>query len=305
MITSQQETKEPRRDYIWGLSPLGFHKVAYVEWGKKTHGPVLICAHGLTRNSRDFDYLCKAIKHNYQIVCPDLVGRGESDYTGSNLTYNFAQYLADMVTLLARIDSQEVHWLGTSLGGIIGMMLAAQPNSPIKSLILNDVGMIIPSIALQRLGTYARNDDSFATFEDAKNYFKTALSGFNIIDSKIWDHITKYGTKQDEKGGLSLTYDAVIGEIFRNEETPSLHFETYWQSIRCPVLILRGEASDMLLPEIIKKMMYFRPNTKVITIPQCGHAPSLMTIEQIQIIENWLHSQSTPFQKLTQIAHTL
>jgi pimeloyl-ACP methyl ester carboxylesterase len=283
---------KPRQNYFLSLNPhQGFHKIAYVEWGNEHSSRVLICAHGLTRNSRDFDFLAKSLSSSYRIVCPDLVGRGESDYLGIPAIYNFAQYLSDMTSLLARLNAKEVHWLGTSLGGIIGMMLAAQPHSPINSLILNDIGMIIPSTALQRLETYARNTDSFSSFEEAKNYFQTILSPFGSLESEKWDHITKYGTKQRENGKFYLSYDPVIGQMCVNKATPSLHLEAYWQAIRCPSLVLRGEDSDFLLPDIIRKMIYFQPNTKVKTIPYCGHAPSLMVPQQIQIIEEWLKNQ--------------
>lgn len=279
---------DPHQSFFWSLNPQGFHKIAYVDWGKRDNPQVLMCVHGLTRNSRDFDYLAKDLSKKIRVICPDLIGRGKSDYGESAQVYNFAQYMCDMVTLIARAGVGNVHWLGTSLGGVIGMMLAAQPNSPIKSLILNDIGMIVPSMALHRLGTYAGNNPTFTTLDEAKNYFQTILSAFGIQGEEEWDHITKYGTKQDEEGYFRLTYDPTIGQIFVNEATPSLHLETYWKAIRCPILVLRGEESDFLLPEIITKMLYFQPQTKVVTIPGCGHAPSLMTPEQIQIIEEWL-----------------
>jgi len=287
---------EPRQDHILCLNPQGFHKTAYIEWGDPNSSRALICVHGLTRNSRDFDFLAKSLSGTgtYRVVCPDLVGRGNSDYFGVPALYNFPQYLSDMATLLARLNVQEVHWLGTSLGGVIGMMLAAQPHSPIKSLILNDIGMILPSTALQRLKTYARNAHSFINFEEAKKYFQTVLAPFGRLESEKWDHITEHGTREDEKGHFSLSYDPAIGQIYPHFGTLSVHLEAYWQSIRCPILILRGEESDFLLPEIVAKMLYFKPHAKIVTIPDCGHAPSLMTEEQIQIVENWLQDQ-TPF----------
>ncbi|MBI2708067.1 MAG: alpha/beta hydrolase [Proteobacteria bacterium] len=280
--------EEPSQNFYWGLSPQGFHKLAYVEWGDKDNPNVLICTHALTRNSRDFDYLAKDLQKTYRIICPDFIGRGKSDYVGNALVYNFTQYMSDMVTLLARIGAKDIHWLGTSLGGIIGMMLAAQPLSPIKSLILNDVGMIVPSLALHRIGTYARNDHGFSSFEDAKSYFQTILSSIGVLDSEKWNHITKYSTLASKTGALRLAYDPAIGENFINQPTPALHLETYWQSIRCPILVLRGEQSDFLPPDVITKMLYFQPKAKVITLPDCGHAPSLMESSPIRLVKGWL-----------------
>ncbi len=286
---AQHVTKtEPHHDFFWSLTPQGFHKVAYVEWGNRANPHVLICAHGLTRNSRDFDYLAQDLEDSYRIVCPDLLGRGESDYLENSLLYNFTQYMSDIITLIARLGAHNIHWLGTSLGGIIGMMLAAQPHSPIKSLILNDVGMIVPSLALRRLQTYARNDKTFSSFHEAKTYFQTVFSPFGITEPEHWNHITQHGIKRDEKGDFRLTYDPVLGQNLGNEATPSLHLEAYWQAIRCPILVMRGEESDFLLPEIITKMLYFQPKTSVVTIPNCGHAPSLMDPGHIQIVKEWL-----------------
>jgi len=282
--------EKPSQHFYWGLSPQGFHKLAYVEWGDRENPNVLICTHALTRNSRDFDYLARDLQTNYRIICPDLIGRGKSDYPGNALVYNFPQYMSDMVALLARTEVENIHWLGTSLGGIIGMMLAAQPFSPIKSLILNDIGMIVPSLALQRIGTYARNDHGFSSFEDAKSYFQTILAPMGVVDSEKWDHITKYSTLASTPEALHLAYDPAIGESFLNQPTPTLHLETYWQSIQCPILVLHGEHSDFLPPDILTKMLYFQPKAKVITLPGCGHAPSLMEPYQIQAIGEWLGS---------------
>ncbi len=280
--------ENPSQHFYWGLSPQGFHKLAYVEWGDKDNPNVLICTHALARNSRDFDYLARELQKTYRIICPDLVGRGKSDYVGNALVYNFPQYMSDMVALLARTGVEKVHWLGTSLGGIIGMMLAAQPLSPIKSLILNDVGMIVPSQALHRIGTYARNDHGFSSFEEARSYFQTVLSPIGVLESEKWDHITKYGTLASKGDSLRLAYDPAIGENFINHPTPTLHLETYWQSIQCPILVLHGEHSDFLPPDIITKMLYLQPQAKVTTLSECGHAPSLMDASQIRLVEGWL-----------------
>lgn len=288
MCAATTLAEKPSQHFYWGLSPQGFHKLAYVEWGDKKNPNVLICTHALTRNSRDFDYLARDLQKNYRIICPDLIGRGKSDYPGNALVYNFPQYMSDMVALLARTGVENVHWLGTSLGGIIGMMLAAQPLSPIKSLILNDIGMIVPSLALQRIGTYARNDHGFSSFEDAKSYFQTILAPMGVLDSEKWSHITKYSTLASTTEALRLAYDPAIGESFLNQPTPTLHLETYWQSIQCPILVLQGEHSDFLPPDILTKMLYFQPKAKVITLPGCGHAPSLMEPHQIGLIEEWL-----------------
>lgn len=290
MRVPKTSLSEPRQQFYWGLSSQGFHELAYVEWGDKDNPDVLVCVHGLTRNSRDFDYLAYDLQKKYRIICPDLLGRGKSDYVGQASVYNFAQYMADMVALLARIGVDKVNWLGTSLGGIIGIMLAAQPHSPLKSLILNDIGMIIPSMALHRLGTYARNDPTFSSVDDAISYFQAVLAPIGDLNPEKWKHIAKYGTLASPNGSLRLACDSAIGENFINQPTPTLHLETYWQSIQCPLLVLRGEESDFLPAEIVTRMMYHQLEAKVVVIPACGHAPSLMETSQIQVVEEWLET---------------
>lgn len=247
-----------------------------------------MCVHGLTRNARDFDYLARDLQQDYRIVCPDLLGRGKSDYMENPYLYTFPQYMNDMVDLLARIGVADVHWLGTSLGGVIGMMLAAQPKSPLKSLILNDVGMVIPSGALKRIGSYVRGNGKFQSLVEARDYLQMVMAPFGIHDEEKWDHVLKYGVWKNKDGTYRLTYDPAIGTGFVKEAIQTIHLENYWNAIRCPVLIIRGEESDLLTGEIVEQMVALKPHTKVITIPGCGHAPSLMEPSQIEQIQGWL-----------------
>jgi len=277
---------EPHHNSLMTLTPQGFHRISYIEWGEPTNENILICVHALTRNSRDFDYLARHLQNTYRLACPDLLGSGASDYPGNPEIYSFSQHLNDMVALLARLGSQKVHWLGTCLGGILGMMLAAHPNSPIKSLILNDVGMIIPRLALQRILTFASNDNKFLSFHEAKKYFQTILAPLGIEDAEHWDHLTQHSIIRDDKGDFRLAYDPALGQVSNQANT--LHLEAYWQAIKCPTLVIRGENSDFLEPEIVAKMQYAQPKAEIATIKGCGHAPSLMAPDQIKIVEDWL-----------------
>lgn len=278
---------EPIYESFLTLTPQGFHKLSYIEWGNSAHEEAVVCVHALSRNCHDFDYLAHALEKDYRIVCPDLLGSGASDYLGNPEIYTFSQYLNAMVNLLARLGVQKVHWVGTCLGGILGMMLAAQPGSPIKSLILNDVGMIVPSLPLQRILTFASNDNKFLSFHDAKKYFQSVLAPLGITDPDHWDHLTQHGILRDDKGDFRLAYDPAIARTL-SQSPSNLHLEAYWQAIKCPTLVLRGEDSDFLEPEIITKMKYSQPHAEFITIPGCGHSPSLMAPSQIQIVKDWL-----------------
>lgn len=290
MCALNATSTEPRQHFYRGLSPHGFQELSYIEWGDPKNTDVLICVHGFTRNSRDFDYLAQDLRMKYRIICPDLLGHGKSDYVKDARVYTFSQYMADLVTLLAHSGAETIHWLGTSLGGILGMMMAAQPGTPLKSLILNDVGMIIPHTALDRIGIYARNAHIFSAFDEALSYFQTVLAPMGSLASKKWEHITKYGTLTSPKGELRLAYDPAIGDALKENASSMVHLETYWKAIRCPLFVLRGEDSDFLSPTIAEKMRYDQPTAQITVIPECGHAPSLMETSHHQLIKTWLES---------------
>lgn len=284
--------KAPQQYNYLGMSPGGFHKLSYLEWGDRDNPDVLICMHGLTRNAHDFDYLARELSKDYRVICPDALGRGDSEYIGSTLMYNFSQYLSDMVALISRVGVPEVNWLGTSMGGILGMMLASLPKTPIKKLILNDVGMVIPSLAMTRIAAYARNDLGFQNLEEAKKYFKLIMSAFGIRDEEKWDHIVKWGTRQDENGIYKLAYDPAIGQAFVSVSANDIHLETYWHDVKCPILVIRGEDSDLLTSEIVSKMSILQPHMDVLEISGAGHAPGLMNEFEIESVRDWLRKQS-------------
>lgn len=156
-----------RIGFVRCLSQLGgFYRVAYREYGHQDNLNVVFCVHGLTRNCRDFDFLAEQLADTHRVVCVDVVGRGNSDWVENKASYNYAQYMQDMTTVLASVGADQVHWVGTSMGGLIGMMLAAQPNNPIKSLVLNDIGPFLPKAALERIASYVGKECHFSSREE-------------------------------------------------------------------------------------------------------------------------------------------
>ena len=160
------------------LGPKGFHRVVYTDWGERDNRRVLVCVHGLTRNGRDFDALAAALADGYRVVCPDVVGRGASDWLADKSGYGYPQYLNDMAALLAHLDADDVHWVGTSMGGLIGMMLAAQPGTPVTRLVMNDVGPFIPAPALERIAAYVGLNPKFASVEELDAYLRDVYAPF-------------------------------------------------------------------------------------------------------------------------------
>lgn len=275
--------------YIPCLGPQGFHKVAYTEWGAAEGKPTLVCVHGMTRNSRDFDYLAAAMEDRYRVVSMDAVGRGKSDWLADHAGYGFAQYLPDAAALLARLDVEEVDWVGTSMGGLIGMMLAARPNSPIRRLVLNDIGPFIPKSFLGRIRSYVGADPHFADIGELEAHIRKIHASFGPLSDEEWRHLAAHNARKLEGGGLGLAYDPDISKASFNPDGPEdVEMWSIWEQVKCPVLVLRGAESDLLLPETVERMKSSGPGCEAVDIPGCGHAPSLMPADQIAIVRDWL-----------------
>jgi pimeloyl-ACP methyl ester carboxylesterase len=269
--------------------------MAYTEWGENPNTLVLICVHGLTRTGRDFDFLASALSSHYRVICPDVVGRGESDWLDSADHYIYATYIADILTLLEQLKISKVDWLGTSMGGLIGMKMATQPNSPIQRLILNDVGAFIPKEALRRIAKYVLfGQRKFANFAEVLTHVKENYSGFGKLTSSLWQHLAKHTVKSATDGGYILHYDPQISYLLRTfPDLEDIDLWEVWQNINCPTLLIHGEESDLLLPETITQMQSLKPDLEVVQIAETGHAPSLMTPEQINLILDWLVPQQS------------
>ena len=261
--------------------------MAYVAWGTRVAGgrrPV-ICVHGLTRNGRDFDRLALALSAERLVLCPDVVGRGQSDWLRNPAGYGYAQYCADMAALIARLGVEEVDWVGTSMGGLIGMSLAAQPKSPIRRLVMNDIGPLIPAAALRSLAGYVGKDLHFDDLAGLEAYLRQIHAAFGALDDAAWRHLAEYSHRRLPDGRFALAYDPTIGKGFAAALTQDVDLSALWKNVDCPVLVLRGAESDLLLAETARTMA---AKAKVVEIPGVGHAPSLMVPDQIELVRSWL-----------------
>lgn len=286
MITQTQ----PRLDRMLGLSQHGFHTLALAQWGTAGKHDLAICVHGLTRNGRDFDALGEAMSATHRVLCPDVVGRGGSDWLASEDAYGYPQYMADMAAVIARGHAAAVDWVGTSMGGLIGMMLAAQPRTPIRRLVINDVGPFVPKEALKRLADYVGADPHFADFDEGLAYIKRIHAPFGDLSDAQWHHLASHSLRPDDReGGYRLAYDPKIGAPFRDPGgIEDVDLWKLWDQIQCPVLVLRGAHSDLLLPETAERMTRRGPKAELIEVPNCGHAPALLDADQIGAITDWL-----------------
>lgn len=274
-----------------GLSPAGFHRVAYTDWGNEVD-PMAICVHGLTRNGRDFDHLARALAGKHRVVCPDMVGRGRSAWLPNGALYTYPQYLADMTVLIGGVAREAIDWIGTSMGGLIGMMLAAQEGTPIRRLVINDVGPFVPKAALERLAAYVGEDPSFDGIDQLEAYLRKVAAPFGPLTDAEWRHLATYSARPDAGNRLRLAYDPRIGDALRGQPIQDVDLWPLWDRVRCPVLVLRGAASDLLLGETAAEMSRRHPRTTVVEIPECGHAPALMDPAQIAVIQNWLDAET-------------
>lgn len=285
----------PNLDSYLGLSASGFHKLVYREWlpePRNHNGRTVICVHGLTRNGRDFDALAADLAvQGYRVICPDVVGRGESDRLTNPQGYGYPQYLADMAALIARLDVGAVDWVGTSMGALIGMMLAAQPQTPIRSLVLNDAGPLIPKAALERIATYVGAEPVFEDFAAAERFARTTYAGFGKLNDQEWRKLTEVTVVETGGGAYGLNYDPRIADAFKLAELKDVILWPVWDAISCPSLVLRGAESDLLLEETAREMTERGPKADLATIPDCAHAPALMDPAQIDIIRDWLSAR--------------
>jgi pimeloyl-ACP methyl ester carboxylesterase len=281
----------PRRRSVQCASSRGLHRISYLEWGDARNRDVLVCVHGLTRSARDFDELARALCGQFRIACPDLAGRGDSDRLADPALYAVPQYLADMVTLIARLDTESVNWLGTSVGGVIGMALAAQAGAPVKRLILNDVGAVISRAALERIGSYLGKTPSFATVEEAEKYIRTVAAPFGPHSEAQWRFLTETWLRKGADGRWHAHYDPRIADAFR-ATLPEKDLELWplYDALRCPTLVIRGAESDLLSRSTADEMSSRGPKAQVIEIPGVGHAPTLLNAEQIGVVRDFLLS---------------
>ena len=269
------------------LSPVGFHRIAYTEWGDAQSGRVILCCHGLTRNGRDFDALARHLSIHARVVCPDIVGRGRSDWLTDPLHYSYPQYCADMAALIARLGVDEVDWIGTSMGGVIGMTLAAQHQTPIRRLVVNDVGPFVPRAALQRIADYVGLDNRFSTLDAVEKHMRKVHAPFGPLTDVQWRHLVEHGHRQRPDGTFGLAYDPAIAVNVRLA-VRDWDFWPIWDRIQSPALLLRGAQSDLLTADTAEEMTMRGPKAKLITWDGIGHAPALMDKAQIELIADWL-----------------
>lgn len=291
---------QPRLRFVNCLDATGLHRMAYWEWpGPGADAPVLVCVHGLSRQGRDFDALARAMSARYRVICPDVVGRGRSDWLRQPAGYQIPAYVSDMVALLARLDVAQVDWVGTSMGGLIGLGLASLPRpegvaSPIRRLVLNDVGPAMRFEALQRIGSYLGKAPQFASIGEGASYLRGISEGFGPHSDAQWLDLSAPMFRQ-QGAALALHYDPAIALPFA-AMTPELvaageaALWAAYEQLRCPTLLIRGALSDLLTADTARAMAQRGPGAQLIELPGIGHAPTLIHDDQITLVRDFLDS---------------
>lgn len=283
---------DPRLYFVQCLDSRGLHRMAYWEWGDPANRRVLVCAHGLSRQGRDFDTLARALCDRYRVVCPDVVGRGRSDWLADPMGYAVPSYVADMVTLLARLDADQVDWVGTSMGGLIGIGLASLAGSPLRALVLNDVGPTIEPAALARIGSYLGAPVHWASVDEAADALWSISQGFGPHSREQWLALTRPQLVPDGDG-FKPHYDPAIAVPFRqfSPELAKAGEAMLWQAwdrIGCRTLLLRGAESDLLSPATAQAMGERGPRPSIVEFAGVGHAPTLVQPDQIAAVRDFL-----------------
>lgn len=287
-------TNQPRLNHVQCLDNRGLHRMAYWEWGDAANPRVLVCAHGLTRQGRDFDTLARALCETYRVVCPDVVGRGHSDWLADPMTYAVPQYVADMVTLLARLNAKEVDWVGTSMGGLIGLGVAALKGSPLRRFVINDVGPTIEPAAIARIGGYVGRAAQWASLDEAADALWEISQGFGPHTREQWLALTEPQLKREGEffkprsdPSIALPFKAVTPQMAQAGE--ALLWQA-WDSLTLPTLLLRGGQSDLLSPATAQAMTQRGPRARLVQFDGVGHAPMLVQPEQVAAVRDFLLS---------------
>ena len=303
---------EPKLNYVWcpgaAASPVAgheaAHRMAYWEWnatGNPDHPHVLVCVHGLTRQSRDFDVLAQHLAPHMRVVCPDVVGRGHSDWLANPAHYQVPQYAADMLALLAQLHANSpitrLDWVGTSMGGLIGMALAGQPllpaPLPFTRLVLNDVGPALEWAALSRIASYVGQNPRFDSVEQGAEALWRISSGFGPHSQQEWLALSRPMLRPRDDGGWGLHYDPAIGQAFQHmtpESAPTAE-QALWQlydQISARTLVLRGAQSDLLGAATARAMTERGPRAQLVEFAAVGHAPTLVTPDQVAVVSRFL-----------------
>ena len=264
----------------------GSHQMVYREWGDKENARVLICVHGLTRNSMDFYDLAESLSESYRVICPDIVGRGQSDWLPEGTPYELGQYIKDLNSIIAKLQLSKVDWLGTSMGGILGMIMASVPDTPIKRLVLNDVGCYVKAEALQRIQGYIGVTE-YKDIQEVETAVRNSFLSYADLTDEQWLRLAECSVREIS-GGFTQHYDPEIVKAFSAGVLSDIDLTPWFSAIKIPMMLIYGGESDIVSEEVLKESLNLQPSMNCVRVPNAPHAPALMEPDQINAIKRWL-----------------
>lgn len=265
------------------------HRLHAVDWGSRRNARVVVCVHGYSGNARDFDFLARELACEARVVCPDIAGRGRSAWLPTPLAYGLPQFISDLRMLLAQIGAERVDWIGTSMGGLLGLLLASQPDSPIGRLVLNDVGAFVPAGALRAIGRNLHAPRRFDSLDALRAHMRHTHREWGPVTDEQWAHLVRHSARRIAGGGYALHYDPQIARVMELPVVGSgLSLWPAWHRVRCPVLVIRGESSRILPRDVARAMLAAKPDARLVEVAGAGHVPSLMAPEQAAFIRDFL-----------------
>jgi len=274
----------PRSMYL----AIGGHEIHVTEWGE-AGWPVLVMWHGLARTGRDFDVLARRYAGRYRVLCPDTIGRGRSSWSRQpDRDYSLASYAGQAVQLLDQLGVGECQWIGTSMGGLIGIIAAAGSlRGRITRLVLNDIGPRINPESITRIRAYVAARPSFDTMVELEAFLRQVYAPFGRLGDEEWRHLAETSARRGDDGRWTLHYDPEVMRVFAAHPDDG-HLWREWERVTCPVLVLRGENSDVLQPEVAEEMTRRGPLARLVTVAGCGHAPALNVAAQFAVLDDFL-----------------
>lgn len=294
---------EPTLNYVSCPDANGGHRMAYWQWGDANAGHVVICVHGLSRQGRDFDVLAQALcaraRTPIRVICPDVAGRGHSEWLKDALAYQVPHYAADMLVLIDTLKPSTLDWVGTSMGGLIGLVICGQPQLPlpvkVRRLVLNDVGPVIQWQALQRIGEYLGETGRFASVEHAADAMRLISTTFGPHSPEQWLALSRPMVRplNDGSGDVTLHYDPAIAVPFGGvtqqsaEQGEAMLWQLY-DAVTADTLLLRGAQSDLLSHDTARMMTQRGPKARLVEFAGVGHAPTLIQSDQVEVVTGFL-----------------
>ena len=284
--------KPHRRSNVAVLMDGVLKHMAVHEWGDEKNPRVVLCVHGLSRNGRDFDVLADALSKDFRVLCPDIPGRGHSDWLASAAQYSIPTYLRFINAMLTEFGIQTYDWVGTSMGGLIGMVMAAgagAPGAAMRRLVINDIGPVLEIEAINRIASYVGLAPNFATYQELYAATRMAITTFGPLTDEQYHHMVGTSCWQRPDGRWEFKMDPKVGEAFRSGlATPAADMWPLWLALKQPTLILRGAHSDLLSAATLTKMAETHPNARALTIADTGHAPMIFDAPTVNAVVHFL-----------------